>query len=91
MKLVAEESTQNLTLRSGGYLILMHDQDSFGGFIEEVCDMFCKFNILIKAILYAPLVTAASAFFCKCVGTKLTFSYASYLPWSILVIYLDQY
>ena len=33
MKLVAEESAQGLDIRSGGYMILMQEQDSFGEFL----------------------------------------------------------
>ena len=30
MKLVAQEAAKNLSVRSGGYMILMQEQDSFG-------------------------------------------------------------
>ena len=33
MKLVSEGSALNLAIRSGGYMILMQEQDSFGEFL----------------------------------------------------------
>ena len=33
MKLVAEESAQGLDIRSGGYMILMQEQDGLGEFL----------------------------------------------------------
>ena len=46
MKLVAQEAAKNLSVRSGGYMILMQEQDSFGKLlfygISQIFPIFIK-------------------------------------------------